>query len=215
MNLLRVSYTSADFQIDDFENEIWQTAEEANLQLYWSGASAEVSRHAKARLIWNEKALFVRFEANQAEPLIVNNKPNTRVKAMNLWERDVFEIFVAPEAENPQNYFEFEAAPTGEWLDVKLEILPGGERRSDFEYDSGMKLAAKTFENEKKIFAVLKIEWQAFGKKPQDGEVWRGNLFRCVGEGRKRGYLAWQPTRTKTPNFHIPEAFGKFEFVKN
>lgn len=213
MNLLKVSYTNADFSIDDFENEIWQTAEEANLRLYWSGIAAENSRHAKARMIWSEKALLIRFEANQAEPLIVNNKPNTGVKAMNLWERDVFEIFVAPEAENLQTYFEFEAAPTGEWLDVKLEILPNGKRVSDFEYDSGMKVAAKIFDE--KIFAVIKIDWRAFGKKPRNGDVWRGNLFRCVGSGTGRGYLAWQPTKTGVPNFHVPEAFGKFEFVKN
>lgn len=213
MNLLRVSYTSADFAIEDFENEIWQAADETSLRLYWSGVSAAAARHATARLMWNEKALFVRFEANQNEPLVVNDKPNTSVKAMNLWERDVFEIFVAPDAENLQTYFEFEAAPTGEWLDVKLKILPNGERHSDFKYASGMKVAAEIFE--KKIFAVIKIEWQTFGKKPLAGDIWRGNLFRCVGSGKERGFLAWQPTKTGTPNFHVPEAFGKFEFVKN
>ena len=213
MNLLRVSYTSADFPVDDFENEIWQTTEKANLNSYWSGAPAEAGRHAMTRMIWNEKALLVRFEANQAEPLVVNDKPNTSIKAIGLWERDVFEVFVAPDAENPQNYFEFEAAPTGEWLDVKLKILPNGKRQSDFQYASGMKVATKFFE--KKIFAVIRIEWRAFGKKPLAGDIWHGNLFRCVGSGKERGFLAWQPTKTDAPNFHVPEAFGKFEFVKN
>lgn len=213
MNRLKVSYTNADFPVADFENEIWRAAEEASLHLYWAGAAAETSRHAKAQLVWNENALFVRFEANQTEPLIVNNKPNTQVKTIGLWERDVFEIFVAPDTGNPQSYFEFEAAPTGEWLDVKLEILPNGKRQSDFKYDSGMKVAAKILGD--KVIAVIKIEWQAFGKKPRVGEIWRGNFFRCVGNGKKRGYLAWQPTATAAPNFHVPEAFGKFEFLKN
>jgi alpha-galactosidase len=213
MDLLRVSYINTDFQIDDFANEVWQSGEEANLQLYWSGAAAETSRNAKARLVWNEKALFVRFEANQNEPLVIHNKPNRAVKAIGLWERDVFEIFIAPDQTDLRTYFEFEAAPTGEWLDVRIEILPNGMRQSDFEYDSGMKVAAKIFG--KKIFAVIKIEWQSFGKKPHCGEIWRGNLFRCIGSGSRRGYLAWQPTRTESPNFHVPEAFGKFEFVKN
>ncbi|MGH9959146.1 MAG: carbohydrate-binding family 9-like protein [Pyrinomonadaceae bacterium] len=33
-------------------------------------------------------------------------------------------------------------------------------------------------------------------------------MFRCVGTGKDRGYLAWQPTRTEQPNFHIPKVFG-------
>ena len=213
MNRSKVSYTNKDFEISDFENKVWRETEETNLHLYWSGAAAEIERHAKARLVWTERALFVRFAGNQSEPLIVNAKPDTTRKTMNLWERDCFEIFIAPGAKIPETYFEFETAPTGEWLDLKLKILPSGERKIDFEYDSEMKVSAEISEN--KICVIMKINWQAFGKKPRDGDVWRGNLFRCVGEGKNRGYLVWQPTRTATPNFHVPEKFGYFEFVKN
>ncbi|MDQ3372996.1 MAG: carbohydrate-binding family 9-like protein [Acidobacteriota bacterium] len=212
MNRLKVSY-SEDFVIDDFHNEIWQKSEEIKLRKYWSGNLAENTRHAEARLVWTEKALVVRFEGNQQESLIVNSKPNRIKKTMGLWERDVFEVFVTPDFENPRSYFEFEVAPTGEWLDAKIEILPNGTRTTDFHFNSGMTSAVKVLED--KIFAVIKIDWIAFGKKPQAGESWRGNLFRCVGKGADRGYLVWQPTKTLVPNFHIPEAFGKFEFVKN
>ncbi len=132
MTLLRVSYTSTDFQINDFENEVWKRAEKADLRRYWSGDSAETFRHAEAQLVWNEEFLFVRFEANQTEPLIVDSEPNTDAKTIGLWERDVFEIFIATDVENPRRYFEFEAAPTGEWLDAKLEVLPDGKRNTDF-----------------------------------------------------------------------------------
>ncbi len=124
----------------------------------------------------------------------------------------MFEIFVAPDLDITKRYFEFEVAPTGEWLDAEMEILPNGERKSDFNYNSEMKTAAKIMSS--KILAAIKIEWQAFGKKPYEGEVWHGNLFRCVGKGETRGYLTWQPTMTETPNFHIPEAFGEFEFAR-
>ncbi|MGI8638619.1 MAG: carbohydrate-binding family 9-like protein [Pyrinomonadaceae bacterium] len=212
MNRIKVSYTGSDFEIDDFGNRVWQKAFELYLNSYWSGIAAETERHAKAKLVWTEIALYIMFEGNQKEPLVVNSKPNTIEKAMFLWERDVFEIFVAPDSGKTERYFEFEVAPTGEWLDVELEILPDGEYKSNFDYNSGMKTAAKIMNN--KILAAIKIEWQAFGKKPDEGEVWRGNLFRCIGAGETRGYLTWQPTMTEKPNFHIPEAFGEFEFVK-
>jgi hypothetical protein len=50
--------------------------------------------------------------------------------------------------------------------------------------------------------------------KPKSGDVWLGNLLRCVGRDPDRGYLAWQPTMTEKPNFHVPEKFGEFEFVR-
>ncbi len=212
MNRLKVSYIDIDFGAADFFNEIWQTAEKNNLNCYWSDVLAEATRHATFRLIWSETAFYVRFEGVQNEPLVINNKPIVTKKATTLWERDVFEIFVAPDARKVNKYYEFEVAPTGEWLDVKLEISPTGERKSDFDYHSGMKCAALITED--KVLATIKIEWDAFGKKPQAGETWRGNLFRCVGDGQSRGYLAWQPTKTKIPNFHVPEAFGYFKFVK-
>ncbi len=73
-------------------------------------------------------------------------------------------------------------------------------------------LAAKIEKD--KILTAIKIEWKAFGKIPKAGDVWLGNIFRCVGIGETRGYLAWSPTETKTPNFHVPEKFGEFEFVE-
>ena len=212
MSLIKVSYIDEYFAPDDFENEIWQQTAEVSLSHLWSGGLAESERHATARLLWTTRELVIRFEGIQKEPLIINSKPDLSKKAIKLWERDVFEIFVAPDPDKSDNYFEFEVAPTGEWLDAEIKISPNGERETDFEYRSGMKTAAKIFENT--VLAVIKIRWQAFGRKPQAGEIWRGNLFRCIGTGKNRVYIAWQPTKTKTPNFHVPEAFGQFEFVK-
>jgi len=213
MNRLDVSYISTDFEINDFQNEAWQKSQKIKLNYYWSGVSSETERRAVSWLLWSENALYIKFEGLQEEPLVINNKPNITEKATKLWERDVFEIFIAPDSEKTNRYFEFEVAPTGEWLDIKLEILPGGERRADFEYSSGMEAGACI--NGNKVLAAMKINWQAFGKKPRTGEIWRGNLFRCIGAGENRGYLAWLPTKTKIPNFHVPEAFGYFEFIKN
>jgi alpha-galactosidase len=73
-----------------------------------------------------------------------------------------------------------------------------------------MKTAARIVRNS--FTVILRVEWNAFGKKPENGDAWRGNLFRCVGSGETRGYLAWQPTLTEKPNFHVPAAFGWLRF---
>jgi hypothetical protein len=208
---IRIKQIKNDFSIIELDNKNWQKAEEILIEKYWSGENAPVGRHAKAKLLWSETAFYVRFEANQTEPLIISDEPNLKTKTRGLWDRDVCEIFVAPDKSEPRKYFEFEIAPVGEWIDLAIHQLPE-RRETDFEYDSGM-LSAARIEKDKVLMAI-KIEWKAFGKAPKTGDIWRGNLFRCVGAGATRGYLAWQPTETPLPSFHVPEAFGEFEFLK-
>jgi alpha-galactosidase len=207
---LKIFYIEADFPIDEFENAAWKNAEEISIEKYWSGENAPVGRHFKARLLWSRAALYIRFEANQNEPLIISDTPNLESKTRGLWDRDVCEIFAAPDARAPNKYFEFEIAPNGEWIDLAINQMPD-KRETDFAYDSKMQTAARIEKD--KVWMAIKIDWKAFGKTPKKGDVWRGNLFRCVGSGKTRGYLAWQPTKTAQPNFHVPQAFGEFEFV--
>lgn len=211
MNTARVSYTTQSFALSDLENAVWEISPAVEINKYWSGAEAETERRSRVNLLWNEQSLLIRFRGNQNEPLVINSKPDARRKAINLWDRDVCEIFVAPDAEEPERYFEFEAAPTGEWIDLAIRQLPD-RRETDVEYVSGMETFASIGENE--IVVAIKIDWTAFGRKPCAGDRWRGNLFRCVGARATRGYLAWQPTLTPTANFHVPDRFGYFEFVK-
>jgi hypothetical protein len=58
----------------------------------------------------------------------------------------------------------------------------------------------------------MRIPWNHWIHEPQKHERWRVNLFRCVGKDPGRGYLAWQPTRTKEPAFHVPQVFGWLVF---
>ncbi len=54
----------------------------------------------------------------------------------------------------------------------------------------------------------MRIPWSEAIPKPAAGDVWRVNLFRCVGPEAPERYLAWRPTGTPEPNFHVPEVFG-------
>ena len=59
----------------------------------------------------------------------------------------------------------------------------------------------------------MAIPFDAFGCKPQPGDVWHANLFRVSRLGGERQYLALAPTFTEKPNFHVAEAFVKLRFV--
>jgi hypothetical protein len=207
----QIGHIKDDFSVSELENKSWKKAAEVLIDKYWSGENAPRGRHFKAKLLWSKTALYVRFEANQTEPLVVSEKPNLKTKTRGLWERDVCEIFLAPNREEPRKYFEFEIAPNGEWIDLGIFQKPD-ERITDWDYDSGMRSATRIEKD--KIVMAIKVEWKAFGKTPRAGDVWLGNIFRCVGSGETRGYLAWRPTFTKEPSFHVPEKFGEFVFLK-
>jgi hypothetical protein len=165
----------------------------------------------EARLLWTDTALYVRFVAQQGEPLIVNEKPRLDVKTLGLWDRDVCELFVAPNADEPERYFEFEVAPTGEWLDARIHQLPD-RRESDFDYHSGASFASRIAKDS--ITLSMRVPWSALDvAPPRKGAQWRANLYRCVGKGPTRGYLAWQPTLTPQPSFHVPAKFGWLHFA--
>jgi hypothetical protein len=194
---------------NEFDQPEWNQAQPIQITRQWSGEEAPASRHAEARVIWTEESLVVRFVCTQSEPLIVSANPQLNQKTIGLWDRDVCEIFIAPDPNTPQHYFEFEAAPTGEWVELGIQVTPAG-RETDWEFHSGMSVGTKVSRNQ--IIIGMRIPWSESLPKPQRGDAWRVNLFRCVGTGNER-YLAWQPTFTPEPCFHVPEVFGRLDFV--
>jgi len=210
--MLEIHHIEADIPIEELDHFFWQNASEIVIDSYWSGEKAPAGRHFRARLLWSGTALYVRFDVDQSEPLVVNEHPDVTKKTNGLWERDVCEIFIAPDTANRERYFEFEVEPTGEWIDLVMEVR-NGERITDIHYKSEM-LASARIERDR-VIAAMKIPWTAFGQVPTEADVWAGNIFRCVGTGPERGYLAWNPTKTAKPDFHVPSAFGELLFARN
>jgi len=211
---IEARFTATDLKVADLTNAEWDTAATLQINRYWSGAPAPLERQAEARILWSKKALHLRFICHQAEPLVVSDKPQTEKKTMGLWNRDVCEIFIAPDEHAIERYFEFEAAPNGEWVDVAIHWSPT-RRESDWQFSSGMSCAAmKTITKSgagndlELVWIGMRIPWNHWIHEPQKGERWRVNLFRCVGKDPNRGYLAWQPTKTPQPAFHLPKVFG-------
>lgn len=206
---IEAHWIALDLTSNDLESPHWQSAAPVAIRLRWSGEAAPAKHHTEARILWTDHALLVRFVCRQTEPPVVNSRPQLDQKTIGLWDRDVCEIFIAPDPEMPSRYFEFEAAPTGEWVDLAV-TFEGTTRVTDFDYDSGMSASAAIAGD--RITIAMRIPWTSSIPKPEKSESWRVNLFRCVGLGNDR-YLAWQPSFTPEPNFHVPEVFGWLEFV--
>jgi len=209
MTTIIATHTSRPIKETDFDNETWGKCQPIRIEHYWSGQPAPPARQAEVRICWSDDALHVRFVGAQRESLIVSENPRMDKKTLGLWDRDVCEIFLAPDPGNPGSYYEFEAAPTGEWVDLGLEVKATG-RETDWDFASGFTVAARVADEQ--LFVGMRIPWSSVLPKPAGGDYWRVNVFRCVGPEAPERYLAWLPTKTPEPAFHVPEAFGTLRF---
>jgi alpha-galactosidase len=189
----------------------WAATAEYALDRTWRGDPAPPALATTARLLWTAGHLCVAFTCAFTE-LDADDAPvDTTAKRPGLWERDVCEAFVwSPAEPSTESYREFEVAPTGQWYDVAV-------RRPRVDVDhawrSGMETAAAVDAAARTWHATMRLPWSAFGRAPQAGDRWRINLFRIGRHAGERHYLAWSPTGTARPDFHVPAAFVPLVFA--
>ncbi|MFA6958684.1 MAG: carbohydrate-binding family 9-like protein [Thermoanaerobaculia bacterium] len=133
-----------------------------------------------------------------------------------LWEEDVVEIFLAPEA--LERYFEIEVNPLGTTFDAVIES-PQLERTSmsvDRDWTcEGLRTAIRrtTVDGVVRVETVVLIPASALGASCSSGSRWRANFFRIDRSPDGDEFSAWRPTRRNPPDFHVPRAFGTLVFA--
>jgi Carbohydrate-binding family 9 len=131
-----------------------------------------------------------------------------------LWQEDVFEVFVAPDALT--TYFEIEVNPLGTTFDARIDS-PDGVRdtmTTDIAWTCLGLLAALRRDDRRELHVVIRLPFSAFGPAPKAGQEWRGNFFR-IDRSTARGddFSAWQPTMKTPADFHVAAAFGTLRFT--
>ena len=99
-----------------------------------------------------------------------------------LWDRDVVEMFLGDDWTNIRHYREFEIAPTGDWIDLAIDL---DHESYDQSWRSGWTTAARIDEAAHVWYAAARIPLKrsraAAPVKP--GTKWRANLYRIEGQG--------------------------------
>jgi hypothetical protein len=132
-----------------------------------------------------------------------------------LWDRDVVEMFLGDDWVNIRHYREFEIAPTGDWIDLAIDL---DRSENDHSWRSGWTPIARIDEANKIWYAACRIPLRSVSEKTvEPGTRWRANLYRIDGDGPdpQRRFMCWQPTcvTNRDPN-HVPEHFGTLVFEK-
>lgn len=187
----------------------------ASLQSMWKDCSRKIDYpHLKTavRAFWTDQDLYLLFEC----PYTVLNlflPPDNSKERVGLWDKDVVEMFLGDDWTNIRRYREFEIAPTGDWIDLAIDL---DHESYDHTWRSGWQTKARIDTGGNKWYAAARIPLSAVSsKKVQAGTKWRMNLYRIEGVGTdpQRHFLCWQPTcvQNRDPN-HVPEHFGTLVF---
>jgi hypothetical protein len=201
--IVRARYVTEECQIDGrLDEPAWNEAAPARIE-YQSTDSAAVPAAfgTNVRILWSDAAIYLGFEAPFS--VLHSFAPPQNEERFGLWEKDVVEAFIAPDAEQPERYTEYEWAPNGEQLDLAID-----PSKKDFQWSSGMRSAAIVDTQAKVWRTEVRIPMAAFGSSaPQASVRWRINFYRH--DTANNAHLAWSPTLTNT--FHTPVRFGWLE----
>lgn len=193
-----------------FDDGVWRDVPVVALTRTWRGEPAPAGLETIARLLWTADALWFGFACGFTE-LDADTTFDASIERHGLWERDVCEAFVqSPHEPSASSYKEFEVAPTGQWFDVavrtpRLDI--------DWTWNARLETAAAIDHAAGRWTAVMRVPFAAFGGPPAPGDAWRANLFRIGRVGGVRQFLAYAPTGTSAPDFHVPAAFVPLVFT--
>jgi hypothetical protein len=182
----------------------WAKARPVYVECETKSYQARPDISTEVRALWSDRYLYLCYTCPFTQ-LTEFRPPYSDKKRIGLWDRDVVEAFIGAPPDKQNVYKEFQVAPTGEKLDLSLE-LP----QRDFAWNSGFEAAVAVDEPAK----VWRAEWRiplaaVSAVPPKSGTVWRINLFRC--DYAHQAFLAWNPTLSDT--FHTPEKFGGLEFI--
>jgi predicted TIM-barrel fold metal-dependent hydrolase len=203
--VMQAARTSRDFVPDGrLDEPEWDAAPPVRLEYTLANVDAVPHLSTAVRALWSDKYLYYAFEAPYRK-LTAAATPQEGER-LGLWNDDVVEVFIAPDPDNVRRYSEYEWAPNGEQLDLKLD-LPD----KDFAWSSGMESAVAVDEDAKVWRTEVRIPLSAISDDaPKAGTRWRLNLYRH--DKASGNFLAFSPTLTNTA--HTPEKFGWVEFAQ-
>ena len=172
-----------------------------------------------ARMLWDDRFLYVSYECKDAHVSAVQTEHDSPV-----YQDDCVELFTAPNAKRPLDYFNIEMNVNGAVLDqhhpdgpgkvkgpnwqaqgILIATSVGGTLNDDSDKDQGWVLEV--------AIPCANFASETGRPQPRDGDVWHLNLNRLGGKTNPQ-FSQWSPGTTAKPAFHAPDTFGRVTFSK-
>jgi len=168
----------------------------------------------EVRGFWTDSDLYLLFICPYTELNLWLPADNSKDR-LKLWDKDVVEFFLGDDWVNIRHYREFEIAPTGDWVDLAIDL---DHDSYGAEWNSGWLRQGRIDEKNHIWYAAARVPLRSVSDlRVKEGTKWRVNLYRIdgLGEDPQRHFMCWQQTCVvnRDPN-HVPEHFGTLIFKK-
>jgi hypothetical protein len=203
-----------DFRVDsDLAKKTWQGAEWQTFDHDMSGQKHLPQALTRVAACWTPTHVYFAFECRYTTLNLYEGEDPLRER-WELWNRDVAEVFLNPQPERVNHYYEFEVAPNNQWID--LEIDKDKTPFNDAGWDSHFEHATQIDAKNHVWTCEMAIPVGSMGLASiRSGSQWRLNFFRADGPGddTPRRFLSWS-TILEGKSFHVPTRFGLIRFTK-
>ena len=196
----------------DLTKPSWKLAHWVEFDNDASGKSHYPDVTTRVASLWTETHIYFAF-SSRYDSLNIYEGEDPKPERWQLWDRDVVEVFLNPQPERVNHYFEFEVAPNNQWID--LEIDKTKEPFNDASWNSGFEHATRIDSAHHVWTTEMRIPLAAMNvKDARPGTQWRINYFRAAGKGPvdHRKFLAWS-ILPEGKTFHVPTRFGILKLV--
>jgi uncharacterized protein (DUF362 family) len=190
--------------IDGTADAAWSAAPPITFGTDWSGAKTKAS--TRVRAAWSKGALYLLWELEGAGIEVDASRP-VKTEREKLYEEDCVEVFFTPDAASPARYYEVEVGPLGHFFDIAIDRSTSATKKSDTAWSSQPEIATKVDRERHRATIEIALRSPDIVRALGAGKKLPFALYRMEGKS-PRLYLAWSPTKTAKPNFHVPEAFG-------
>ena len=187
--------------IDGVVETKWNDATPASFETDWSGAKTKTT--TRVRAAWSKGALYVVWELEGAGIEVDASRP-VKAEREKLYEEDCVELFFTPDPAVRTRYYEIEVGPLGHFFDLGVDRKTS---KSDIAWSSRPEIMTKVDRERHRATIEMALRAPEIVSALESGKRLPFALYRMEGRA-PRLYLAWSPTRTAKPNFHVPESFG-------
>ncbi|MGH9433622.1 MAG: carbohydrate-binding family 9-like protein, partial [Terriglobia bacterium] len=210
-------FVSTDFVPDgNLAKPAWSHAHGARFDHSWAGDLHYPEAATEVASLWSGHYVYFAYGCRYSTLNVYSGQDPSK-DFWGLWERDVVELFINPQPQRMNHYYEFEVAPNNLWIDLEINL----DRKpfNDAGWNSGFEHATAIDAAHHQWTCEMRIPIAALAGAnytPSPGDEWRINFFRADGKGdnEHRRLLAWSPVPAKTANFHTPRRFGIIRFAK-
>lgn len=210
---LQVKRSYVDFLPDgDLAKVSWKNANWLEFDHDAAGKSHYPELLTRVASLWTETRIYFAFWARY-DSLNVYDGESSAAERWQLWDRDVVEVFLNPQPDRMNHYYEFEVAPNNQWID--LEIDKEKNPFNDASWNSGFEHATRIDAKNHVWTTEMRIPLSSMKVDAiRVGAQWRVNFFRAAGKGGAdpRRFLAWSII-PEGKTFHVPTRFGILRLV--